>query len=91
MATKRRFALVTLIVAGTFLAAAAADAGWRWRRARWSSPRTTNTYQAWQRSRRPSTGPVSYSGVSRAEQDYWRRRDAWYNHAYNGWKPETFR
>lgn len=50
-----------------------------------------STDQAWRNARRPSTGPVTYSGVSRAEQDFWRRRDAWYDDAYSGWRPEYFR
>ncbi|MEM9186655.1 MAG: hypothetical protein AAGB00_09195 [Planctomycetota bacterium] len=68
-----------------------ADAARRWRRFRTVRAATpTNTYAAWQRSRRPSR-VITYSGVSRAEQDYWRRRDAWYDHAFNGWRPEDFR
>lgn len=54
------------------------------------APAYSSTDQAWRNARRPSTGPVTYSGVSRAEQDFWRRRDAWYDDAYNGWRPEFF-
>ncbi|MEM6799699.1 MAG: hypothetical protein AAF589_09310 [Planctomycetota bacterium] len=83
-------ASAAVLFATSLFAVSSADAGWRWRRARWSAPRTTNTYQAWQRARRPSTR-ITYSGVSRAEQDFWRQRDAWYDHAFNGWRPEDFR
>lgn len=77
---------VSLAVADT------ADAAWRWRRARAARAAPTNTYQAYQRSNRTSTNSLRYySGVSRAEYDYWRRRDAWSNHAYNGFRPEDFR
>lgn len=92
-----------ILVAVGLVAASEAEAGRGWRKARWSNGRShtrtittrraasTSTGQAWSNSLRPSTGPVTYSGVSRAEQDYWRRRDAWYDHAYNGWRPEDFR
>ena len=79
------------LFAASLLAASEADARWGWRNSRWSAPRTTNTYQSWQRARRPSTGRITYSGVSRAEQDYWRRRQAWSDHAYNGWRFDELR
>ncbi len=90
MKTRRLALVATGLFVVSLLIPATADAGWRWRRARWVSPRT-NTLHTWQRTRRVSTGRVTYSGVSRAEQDFWRQRDAWYNHAFNGWKPEDFR
>lgn len=82
-------------VAMTWLATVPeADAARRWRRTRTTSNNyysQPNTLRAWQQARRPSRGPISYSGVSRAEQDFWRRRDAWYDHAFNGFRPEDFR
>lgn len=85
----RRLMLFGSVVALVWLTAAPeADAARRWRRYR--APQT-NTYNAWQRARRATRAPVTYSGVSRAEQDFWRRREAWYDHAYNGWRPEWFR
>lgn len=85
------------ILAVTLVSTPDAEARRSWRQSRRATVRyarpatTSSTYQAWQRARRPSTGPVTYSGVSRAEQDYWRRQDAWYEHAYGGWRPGDFR
>lgn len=80
-------AAAVLIVSLTLVPEAEARRGWR--KARWSSGRTTSTYQSWGSTRRSSYW--SGSSINRAEQNYWRRRDAWYNEAYNGFKPEDFR
>lgn len=103
-------AVAAMLLAVSLLAVNEAEARRGWRRARWSTPRTTfstratPTYRSsttqyrspssstvWRANRYDSRGPVTYSGVSRAEQDYWNRRDAWYDHAYGGWRPEDFR
>lgn len=92
--------VATVLVGGTLLAASEAEARRGWRRTRWiNQPAYARSYRparadsstdrAWRNARRPSTGPVT-SGVSHAEQDFWRRRDAWYDDAYNGWRPEFF-
>ncbi|CAL1151169.1 unnamed protein product [Cladocopium goreaui] len=71
-----------------------------WRQSRWSTQRWTRSYNApsrtvyarsstdpvWPSSVRRSYNPITYSGISRAEQNAQRRRDAWYEEAYNGWR-----
>ncbi|QDT68183.1 hypothetical protein MalM25_11000 [Planctomycetes bacterium MalM25] len=99
-------AAAAMLLAVSLLAVSEAEARRGWRRARWSTPTyrssgvyrsSTTTYRSpssptvWRANRYDSRGPVTYSGVSRAEQDYWNRRDAWYDHAYGGWRPEDFR
>lgn len=86
-----------VLFSGAFFVAQDADAGGFWRKQRWNNRATSTSYRsttdtlgAYQRSLR-SSNRVTYSGVSRAEQDYWRHVDAWYDHAYNGWRPQDFR
>lgn len=99
MKTTGLLAVAGAMFAATLLTSVEAEAR-GWRRARWSAPQTryvarpvqsgsSNFYRptagtVW----RSRSGAVTYSGVSRAEQDQQRRRDAWYEHAYNGWRPE---
>lgn len=86
------------LLAVTLVATPDAEARRGWRQSRWNTNRTYRSnrgnnaaYQAWQQARRPSTGPITYSGISRAEQDYWRRQEAWYDYAWGGWRPGDFR
>lgn len=87
----RRLLIAACMLAGAWMASVPEDAdarGWR----RFRQARTYSTTRNWQRSLRPSNNSLRYySGVSRAEYDYWRRRDAWYDHAYNGFDPLDFR
>ncbi|MEM1305434.1 MAG: hypothetical protein AAGG46_11090 [Planctomycetota bacterium] len=84
-----RTALAAVVMlGGTLVVAPDADAAGRWWRAR-STRTATNTYSNFKRSLEPSRRVV-YSGISRGEQDRQRRRDAWYDHAFNGWRPEDF-
>ncbi len=106
MKFRRLLTVAAVLFAATLLAAPDAEARRGWRKTRWTTarpvpirsyqPRTqaqsrTQADLAWRKARRPSTGPVTYSGISRAEQDAWRRREAWYNEAYNGFRPGDFR
>lgn len=86
MKTRRYFAAAAVVFTACLLATPEAEARRGWRRARtstFSSARSSAT-------RRYDYGRIAYSGVSRAEHDLQRRRDAWFEDAYNGWRPADF-
>lgn len=90
--TARKIVLTAAAAACVCLfSAESAEAGWGWRRRAAVRPVVVTRPVVVARPVVVVGVPAGYSGISAGE--YWRfqRRDAWYNHAYNGFRPSDFR
>lgn len=68
-----------------------ADAGWRWRRRAVYRPAVVRPVVVNRPTVIVNGVPAGYSGISASEYQFYKRRDDWYNKAYNGFRPSDFR
>ncbi|TWT77907.1 hypothetical protein Pla123a_17060 [Posidoniimonas polymericola] len=68
-----------------------AEAGWGWRRRAFVRPVVVRPVVVAKPVVIVNGVPAGYSGISAGEYQYFKRRDDWYNKAYNGFRPSDFR